>query len=187
MSSTPQPGIYEKFANAFSNAVEKLQVGDGFVDGVAQGPLINEAAVQKGAKVLLGGKRHRLGGTFYEPTVLADAKSEMLMTREEIFGPVAPLVPFKTDEDAIRMANDTNAGLAAYIFTTSIQRSWRVTEALEYGIVGVNEGIVSNEVTPFGGFKQSGLGREGSKYGMDEYLEVSNMTELASWDCHVSM
>lgn len=178
-----QEGIYEKFANAFSNAVEKLQVGDGFVDGVAQGPLINEAAVQKverfvqdaiskGAKVLLGGKRHRLGGTFYEPTVLADAKSEMLLTREEIFGPVAPLVPFKTDEDAIRMANDTNAGLAAYIFTTSIQRSWRVTEALEYGIVGVNEGVVSNEVTPFGGFKQSGLGREGSKYGMDEYLEL---------------
>lgn len=104
--------------------------------------------------------------------MLADAKSEMLLTREEIFGPVAPLVPFKTDEDAIRMANDTNAGLAAYIFTTSIQRSWRVTEALEYGIVGVNEGVVSNEVTPFGGFKQSGLGREGSKYGMDEYLEL---------------
>lgn len=178
-----QEGIYEKFANAFSIAVEKLQVGDGFVDGVAQGPLITEAAVQKverfvqdavskGAKVLLGGRRHRLGMTFYEPTVMADVKSEMLITREEIFGPVAPLVPFKTEEDAIRMANDTNAGLAAYLFTTNIQRSWRVTEALEYGIVGVNEGLVSNEVAPFGGFKQSGIGREGSKYGMDEYLEM---------------
>ncbi|CAO2826565.1 unnamed protein product [Amaranthus hypochondriacus] len=178
-----QEGIYEKFASAFSKAVEKLQVGDGFVDGVVQGPLINEAAVQKvesfvedaiskGAKVLLGGRRHNLGMTFYEPTVMTDVKSDMLLSREEIFGPVAPLLPFKTEEEAIRMANDTNAGLAAYIFTSNVQRSWRVSEALEYGIVGVNEGLVSTEVAPFGGFKESGIGREGSKYGMDEYVEV---------------
>ncbi|GAB4836739.1 Succinate-semialdehyde dehydrogenase, mitochondrial [Ancistrocladus abbreviatus] len=178
-----QEGIYEKFANAFSNAVQKLQVGDGFTEGVVQGPLINEAAlhkvesfvqdaISKGAKVLLGGKRHRLGMTFYEPTVLTDVKNEMLISREEVFGPVAPLIPFKTEEDAIRIANDTNAGLAAYVFTSNIRRSWRVSEALEYGIVGVNEGLVSTEVAPFGGFKLSGLGREGSKYGMDDYLEM---------------
>lgn len=178
-----QEGIYEKFANAFAKAVQSLQVGDGFSEGVAQGPLINVAAlhkvesfvqdaISKGAKVLLGGKRHKLGMTFYEPTIITDVKSEMLISREEVFGPVAPIQPFKTEEDAIRLANDTNAGLAAYIFTSNIQRSWRVSEALEYGIVGVNEGLVSTEVAPFGGFKQSGLGREGSKYGMDEYLEV---------------
>ncbi|XP_059664777.1 succinate-semialdehyde dehydrogenase, mitochondrial [Cornus florida] len=178
-----QEGIYEKFASAFTNAVQNLNVGDGFGEGVAQGPLINEAAVQKvesfvqdaiskGAKVLLGGKRHDLGRTFYEPTVLTDVKSDMLISREEVFGPVAPLLQFRTEEEAIGIANDTNAGLAAYIFTTNVQRSWRVAEALEYGIVGVNEGLVSTEVAPFGGFKQSGLGREGSKYGMDEYLEI---------------
>ncbi|KAK9266679.1 hypothetical protein L1049_005515 [Liquidambar formosana] len=178
-----QEGIYEKFANAFANAVQNLQVGDGFSEGVAQGPLINEAAVQKvesfvqdaiskGAKVLLGGKRHSLGMTFYEPTVIGDVKNEMLISREEVFGPVAPLLRFKTEEEAIRIANDTNAGLAAYIFTTNVQRSWRVCEALEYGLVGVNEGLISTEVAPFGGVKQSGLGREGSKYGMDEYLEM---------------
>ncbi|KAF3448800.1 hypothetical protein FNV43_RR09513 [Rhamnella rubrinervis] len=177
-----QEGIYEKFANAFSKAVQTLQVGHGFSDGVAQGPLINEAAVQKvesfikdaiskGAKVVLGGKRHSLGMTFYEPTVISDVKSEMLISREEVFGPVAPLLRFKTEEEAIRIANDTTSGLAAYLFTNSIQRSWRVSEALEYGLVGINEGIISTEVAPFGGVKQSGLGREGSKYGMDEYLE----------------
>ncbi|KAG5546917.1 hypothetical protein RHGRI_018920 [Rhododendron griersonianum] len=176
-------GIYDKFASALSNAVQKMQVGDGFHEGVLQGPLINEAAVQKvesflddatskGAKVLLGGKRHSLGMNFFEPTVIADVNSEMLMSREEVFGPVAPLMRFKTEEEAIRIANDTNAGLAAYLFTTNMQRSWRVSEALEYGIVGVNEGLVSTEVAPFGGVKQSGLGREGSKYGMDEYLEI---------------
>ncbi|XP_051125791.1 succinate-semialdehyde dehydrogenase, mitochondrial-like [Andrographis paniculata] len=178
-----QEGIYDKFASAFSKAVEDMKVGDGFGEGVGQGPLINDAAVRKvesfvedaiskGAKVLIGGKKHSLGMTFYEPTVIADVKSEMLLSREEVFGPVAPLLKFKTEEDAIRMANDTNAGLAAYIFTSSIQRSWRVSEALEYGLVGVNEGIISTEVAPFGGMKQSGLGREGSKYGMDEYLEI---------------
>ncbi|XP_058072251.1 succinate-semialdehyde dehydrogenase, mitochondrial isoform X1 [Magnolia sinica] len=178
-----QEGIYEKFANAFASAVQNLQVGNGLIEGVAQGPLINEAAVHKvesfvqdatskGAKVMLGGKRHSLGMTFYEPTVLTDVNSEMLVSREEVFGPVAPLIRFKTEEDAIHIANDTNAGLAAYIFTTNISRSWRVSEALEYGLVGVNEGIISTEVAPFGGVKQSGLGREGSKYGMDEYLEI---------------
>ncbi|GMP64626.1 hypothetical protein CsSME_00025813 [Camellia sinensis var. sinensis] len=178
-----QEGIYDKFADAFSNIVQKMQVGDGFHEGVSQGPLINEAAVQKvesflqdaklkGAKVLLGGKRHSLGMTFYEPTIITDVKSEMLISREEVFGPVAPLLRFKTEEEAINIANDTNAGLAAYVFTSNMQRSWRISEALEYGIVGVNEGLVSTEVAPFGGFKQSGLGREGSKYGMDEYLEI---------------
>ncbi|OAY26447.1 hypothetical protein MANES_16G048100v8 [Manihot esculenta] len=178
-----QEGIYDKFAEAFSKAVQNLQVGNGFSEGVVQGPLINEAAVQKvekfvqdaiskGAKVLLGGKRHSLGMTFYEPTVISDVNNEMILSREEIFGPVAPLLRFKTEEDAIRIANDTNAGLAAYIFTNNIQRSWRVTEALEYGLVGVNEGLISTEVAPFGGVKQSGLGREGSKYGMDDFLEL---------------
>ncbi|XP_044506386.1 succinate-semialdehyde dehydrogenase, mitochondrial-like [Mangifera indica] len=178
-----QEGIYAKFADAFSKAVQNLKVGDGFSDGVVQGPLINEAAVSKvetflqdavskGAKVLLGGKRHSLGMTFYEPTVISDVNSDMLVSRDEVFGPVAPLLRFKTEEEAIHMANDTNAGLAAYIFTNNVQRTWRVSEALEYGLVGVNEGIISTEVAPFGGVKQSGLGREGSKYGIDEYLEV---------------
>jgi succinate-semialdehyde dehydrogenase len=178
-----QDGIYDKFAEAFSEAVKKLEVGDGFKEGTTQGPLINDAAVQKvesfvqdavskGAKIILGGKRHSLGMTFYEPTIIRDVKDNMLMSKEEIFGPVAPLIRFKTEEDAIRMANDTIAGLAAYIFTNSVQRSWRVSEALEYGLVGVNEGLISTEVAPFGGVKQSGLGREGSKYGMDEYLEI---------------
>ncbi|KAL0443113.1 UNVERIFIED_CONTAM: Succinate-semialdehyde dehydrogenase, mitochondrial [Sesamum latifolium] len=167
-----QEGIYDKFANAFSNAVSSMKVGDGFGEGVVQGPLINDAAVHKGAKVLIGGKKHSLGMTFFEPTVITDVKSEMLLSREEVFGPVAPLLKFKTEEEAIRMANDTNAGLAAYFFTSSIKRSWRVSEALEYGLVGVNEGLISTEVAPFGGVKQSGLGREGSKYGMDEYLEL---------------
>ncbi|XP_020223552.1 succinate-semialdehyde dehydrogenase, mitochondrial [Cajanus cajan] len=178
-----QEGIYEKFANALRDAVQNMKVGDGFSEGVAQGPLINEAAVKKvetlihdatskGAKVILGGKRHSLGFTFYEPTVISDVNSEMRISREEAFGPVAPLLRFKTEEDAIRIANDTNAGLGSYIFTNSIQRSWRVAEALEYGLVGVNEGVISTEVAPFGGYKQSGLGREGSKYGMDEYLEI---------------
>ncbi|KAJ6324940.1 hypothetical protein OIU76_012100 [Salix suchowensis] len=170
-----------KFRN--SGQTCSMQVGDGFSEGVMQGPLINEAAVQKvesfvedaifkGAKVLLGGKRHSLGMTFYEPTVISDVTEAMLLSREEVFGPVAPLLRFKTEEEAILMANNTKAGLAAYIFTNNVQRSWRVTEALEYGLVGVNEGLISTEVAPFGGLKQSGLGREGSKYGMDEYLEV---------------
>ncbi|XP_047315333.1 succinate-semialdehyde dehydrogenase, mitochondrial [Impatiens glandulifera] len=178
-----QEGIYEKFATAFSKAVQSMQVGNGFHEGVVQGPLINEAAVHKveafledavskGAKILVGGKRHSLGMTFYEPTVVTDVKNEMLISRDEVFAPVAPLLRFKTEEEAIHIANDTDAGLAAYIFTSSMQRSWRVSEALEYGLVGINEGIISTEVAPFGGVKQSGLGREGSKYGIDEYLEM---------------
>jgi succinate-semialdehyde dehydrogenase len=178
-----QEGIYEKFVDGFLKAVQNLKVGDGFGEGVTQGPLINEAAVQKadsfvqdamskGAKVLLGGKRHGLGMTFYEPTIITEVKNEMLISREEVFGPVASVLKFKTEEEAICIANDTNAGLAAYMFTTNIQRSWRVSEALEYGIVGINEGLVSTEVAPFGGVKQSGLGREGSKYGIDDYLEI---------------
>ncbi|XP_020269423.1 succinate-semialdehyde dehydrogenase, mitochondrial [Asparagus officinalis] len=178
-----QEGIYEKFANAFATAVQDLQVGNGLAEGISQGPLINEAAVEKveklvkdatskGANVILGGRRHSLGMSFYEPTILSNVSNNMLISREEVFGPVAPLLPFKTEEEAIKIANDTNAGLAAYIFTKSIPRSWRVSEALEYGLVGVNEGLISTEVAPFGGVKQSGLGREGSKYGMDEFLEV---------------
>lgn len=178
-----QEGIYDKFANALLDAVQSMKVGDGFSEGVSQGPLINEAAVKKveslihdatskGAKVILGGKRHSLGSTFYEPTVITDVDNEMDISRQEAFGPVAPLLRFKTEEDAIRIANDTNAGLGSYVFTNSIPRSWRVAEALEYGLVGVNEGVISTEVAPFGGVKQSGLGREGSKYGMDEYLEI---------------
>ncbi|KAJ8503963.1 hypothetical protein OPV22_004849 [Ensete ventricosum] len=178
-----QEGIYEKFANAFAKAVRGLQVGNGLIEGTVQGPLINEAALEKvetivrdatakGADVVIGGKRHSLGMTFYEPTVLGNVSKDMLIFRQEVFGPVAPLMRFKTEEEAIQMANDTNAGLAAYIFTMSMPRSWRVSEALEYGLVGVNEGLISTEVAPFGGFKQSGLGREGSKYGMDEYLEI---------------
>ncbi|KAL4272482.1 hypothetical protein GQ457_13G000560 [Hibiscus cannabinus] len=178
-----QEGIYEKFAEAFSKAVQNLQVGDGFAEGVTQGPLINESAVQKvesflqdalskGAKVILGGKRHSLGMTFYEPTIVTGVGCDMLLASEEVFGPVAPLLRFKTEEEAIQIANNTKAGLAAYLFTKNVQRTWRVSEALEYGLVGVNEGIISTEVAPFGGIKQSGLGREGSKYGLDEYLEV---------------
>uniref|UniRef100_A0ACD5Z6X7 Uncharacterized protein n=1 Tax=Avena sativa TaxID=4498 RepID=A0ACD5Z6X7_AVESA len=178
-----QEGIYEKFASAFVKAVQSLQVGNGLEESTSQGPLINEAAVQKvekfvddastkGANIMLGGKRHSLGMTFYEPTVVGNVSSDMLLFREEVFGPVAPLIPFKTEEEAIQLANDTNAGLAAYMFTKSIPCSWRVSEALEYGLVGVNEGLISTEVAPFGGVKQSGLGREGSKYGMDDYLEI---------------
>ncbi|CAN6247008.1 unnamed protein product [Urochloa humidicola] len=178
-----QEGVYEKFASAFIKAVQSLQVGNGLEESTSQGPLINEAAVQKvekfindatskGANVMIGGKRHSLGMTFYEPTVVGNVSNDMLLFKEEVFGPVAPLIPFKTEEEAIHLANDTNAGLAAYIFTKSISRSWRVSESLEYGLVGVNEGIISTEVAPFGGVKQSGLGREGSKYGVDEYLEL---------------
>ncbi|KAH7432628.1 hypothetical protein KP509_07G031600 [Ceratopteris richardii] len=178
-----QAGIYDKFSDAFATAVKSLEVGNGLHKGVAQGPLINEAAVEKverhledalskGAKVLLGGKKHSLGSTFYEPTVLTDTSTDMIIFREEVFGPVAPLIKFKTEEDVIQMANDTLFGLAAYFFTQNLSRAWRVAEALEFGMVGINEGIISTEVAPFGGVKQSGLGREGSKYGIDEYLEV---------------
>eukprot|EP00250_Pteridium_aquilinum_P019479 c24448_g2_i1 orf=519-2081(-) len=178
-----QDGIYDKFATAFANAVKSLEVGNGLVMGVSQGPLINmeainkverhlDDAVLKGAKVLLGGRRHSLGGTFYEPTVLRDATRNMTIFSEEVFGPVAPLIRFTTEDEVIQMANDTVFGLAAYIFTQNLARVWHVSEALDYGMVGVNEGLISTEVAPFGGVKQSGLGREGSKYGIDEYLEM---------------
>ena len=152
-------------------------------EGVTQGPLIDAQAlakveahladaIAKGARILTGGKRHARGGTFFEPTVLADVPPEMQCAREETFGPVAPLFRFKTEEEAVALANATEFGLAGYFFSRDIGRIWRVAEALEYGIVGINTGIISNEVAPFGGVKQSGIGREGSKYGIEDYLEI---------------
>ena len=178
-----QEGIYDAFADKLAEKVKALKVGNGMEPGVYQGPLIEPAAVAKveahiadavakGARVVTGGKRHPLGGTFFEPTVLVRVTPQMKVAREETFGPVAPLFPFQTEGEAVQMANDTEFGLAAYFYTKDIARAWRVSEALEYGMVGVNTGLISNEVAPFGGMKQSGLGREGSKYGIEEYLEV---------------
>jgi succinate-semialdehyde dehydrogenase/glutarate-semialdehyde dehydrogenase len=178
-----QASVYDAFAAKLVAAVSKLKVADGFTEGAQQGPLIDRAALEKveahvadatskGAKVLLGGKRHALGGSFYEPTVLADVTPAMAVAREETFGPVAPLFRFADEAEAIRMANDTEFGLASYFYARDVGRIVRVAEALEYGMVGINEGLISNEVAPFGGVKQSGLGREGSKYGIDEYLEI---------------
>jgi succinate-semialdehyde dehydrogenase/glutarate-semialdehyde dehydrogenase len=178
-----QDGVYEAFAEKLTAAVAKLKVGNGMEPGVNQGPLIEEKAVEKvehhiadalgkGARVLLGGKRHPLGLTFFEPTVLADVTPQMLISDEETFGPVAPLFRFKTDEEAIALANATEYGLASYFYARDIGRVWRVAEQIESGMVGVNTGLISNEVAPFGGVKQSGLGREGSKYGMDDYLVI---------------
>ncbi|CAK0769729.1 succinate-semialdehyde dehydrogenase (NADP(+)) GabD [Gammaproteobacteria bacterium] len=177
-----QDGIYDEFALRFAAAVRKLKVGPGVEDN-QQGPLINEAALNKveflvrdalakGAKAICGGRRHVLGRTFYEPTVLTEVNEQMDCVREEIFGPVAPLLRFRTEAEAILMANDTPSGLAAYFYARDFGRVWRVAEALEYGIVGVNQGLISTEVAPFGGVKESGFGREGSKYGIDEYLEI---------------
>jgi succinate-semialdehyde dehydrogenase/glutarate-semialdehyde dehydrogenase len=178
-----QDGVYDAFAAKLVTAVKALKVGNGFEPGVLQGPLIDADAVEKvedhisdavshGASVLLGGKRHNLGGTFFEPTVLADVTGTMKVAREETFGPVAPLFRFHTDEEAIRLANDTEFGLASYFFSRDVRRIWRVAEGLEYGMVGINTGMISTEVAPFGGVKQSGLGREGSHYGIDEFIEV---------------
>ncbi len=178
-----QSGIYEAFATRLAERSRQLKVGAGRESGVVQGPLINAAglakveahvadAVAKGARVLCGGARHERGGNFFQPTVLADVRSDMKVAREETFGPLAPLFRFDTEAEAIAMANDTEFGLAAYFFTRDVGRCWRVGEALEYGMVGVNTGMISNEVAPFGGIKQSGIGREGSKYGIEEYLEV---------------
>lgn len=178
-----QNDVYEGFAQKLSERVAKMKVGDGFADGVTQGPLINMDAVEKverlvadalskGARVVIGGKRHKLGGTFFEPTVLTEVTPDMACAREEIFGPVATLFRFKREEDAIRLANDTEYGLAAYFYARDVGRILRVSEALEYGIVGVNEGIISTEVAPFGGMKESGIGREGSKYGIEDFLEI---------------
>jgi succinate-semialdehyde dehydrogenase / glutarate-semialdehyde dehydrogenase len=178
-----QDGVYDAFAKRLAEAAAAMKVGRGTEQGVVIGPLIDmkaiekveqhiSDAVKKGAKVVVGGKRHALGGSFFEPTVLANVTTDMVVTREETFGPVAPLFRFKTEDEAIHMANDTEFGLAAYFYSRDIGRVWRVAEKLEYGIVGINEGIISTEVAPFGGVKESGLGREGSKYGIEDYLEV---------------
>jgi succinate-semialdehyde dehydrogenase / glutarate-semialdehyde dehydrogenase len=178
-----QAGVYDAFAEKLVAAVAKLKVGNGFEPGVQQGPLIDEAAVEKveehiedavsqGGRVLLGGKRHALGQTFFEPTVLADVTPKMKVAKEETFGPLAPLFRFQTDEQAIEMANDTEFGLASYFYSRDIGRIWRAAEGLESGMVGINTGLISNEVAPFGGVKQSGLGREGSHYGIEEFLEI---------------
>jgi len=178
--------VYDAFADKLRAAVEQLQVGRGTEAGVTQGPLINEAAVlkveshiedalAKGARVLTGGKRHALGHGFFEPTVLADVTPDMKVARDETFGPLAPLFRFSSDDEVIRLANDTEFGLASYFYSRDIGRVWRVAEALEYGMVGINTGLISNEVAPFGGVKQSGLGREGSHYGIDDYVVVKYM------------
>jgi len=178
-----QDKVYDAFAARLREKVLTLKVGRGVESGVTQGPLIDDQAlakveahiadaVSKGAKVAVGGRRHALGGTFFEPTILTDVTPAMRVAREETFGPVAPLFRFKSEDEAVRMANDTEFGLAAYFYSRDIGRVWRVSEALEYGIVGVNAGIISNEVAPFGGMKQSGIGREGSKYGIEEFLEI---------------
>jgi succinate-semialdehyde dehydrogenase/glutarate-semialdehyde dehydrogenase len=181
-----QESVYDAFAEKLAAEVGSMKVGPGTEEGVTAGPLINKAAVEKveehiadalklGAKVIVGGKRHALGGNFYEPTVLTDVTRAMLVAREETFGPVAPLFKFKTEADAIAQANDTPFGLAAYFYARDLGRVWRVAEALECGIIGINEGLISNEVAPFGGYKQSGLGREGSHLGIEEFLETKYM------------
>ena len=178
-----QDGVYDEFASRFAQAVGELQVGSGLSEGVTQGPLINMAAVEKveehiqdaidkGARLVVGGERHPLGGQFFRPTILAEVTPEMKISSEETFGPVAPLFRFDTENEAIEMANNTEFGLAAYFFSRDIGRVWRVSEALEYGIVGINEGIISTEVAPFGGYKESGLGREGAREGLGEFLET---------------
>ena len=181
-----QQSVYDAFAKKLAVAVGKLKPAYGLEDGATQGPLIDDAAVEKveshvrdaqskGAKVLTGGHRHALGGRFYEPTILTEVTPQMAVAREETFGPVAPLFRFKSEAEAIALANDTEFGLAAYFYGRDIARIWRVAEALEYGIVGINTGLISTEVAPFGGVKESGLGREGSKYGIEEFLEIKYM------------
>jgi len=178
-----QEGVYDEFAQKLGAQVAAMKVGNGVEAGVVQGPLIDMKAVEKveehiadavekGARVVTGGKRHSKGGTFFEPTVLADVETNMKVTHEETFGPVAPLFRFKTEQELIRLANDTEYGLASYFYSRDIGRIWRVAEALEYGMVGINVGIISNEIAPFGGVKESGIGREGSKYGIEEFLEI---------------
>lgn len=178
-----QDGVYDVFVEKLARRVAELKVGNGLEAGVLQGPLINAAAVDKvqahiadavgkGAQIVCGGKPHELGGTFYEPTVLRDVTPEMRVAREETFGPLAPVFRFHSDDEAIAMANDTEFGLAAYFYARDYRRIWHTMEALEYGMVAVNEGILSTELAPFGGVKESGLGREGSRHGMDEYTEL---------------
>jgi succinate-semialdehyde dehydrogenase/glutarate-semialdehyde dehydrogenase len=178
-----QESVYEAFSRKLAAAVSKLKVGNGMESGIEQGPLIDQAALAKveelmsdavsqGARALIGGRRHSLGGTYYEPTILVDVKPTARLAREEIFGPVAPLFRFAQESDAICMANDTEFGLAAYFYARDVGRVWRVSSALECGIIGINTGLISTAVAPFGGMKQSGVGREGSRYGIDEYLEM---------------
>ena len=175
--------VQAEFVEKFAKAIQIIKPGNGMEAGVTQGPLIEPAALEKvekhvadalskGATLVAGGKRSALGGTFYEPTILSNVTNDMLITYEETFGPVAPIIPFENDEEVIKLANNSQYGLASYFYSRDISRVWKTAEALEYGIVGVNSGIISNEVGPFGGVKQSGLGREGSVYGMDEYLEL---------------
>tara|TARA_B100000686_G_scaffold342167_1_gene420777 strand:+ start:82 stop:1539 length:1458 start_codon:yes stop_codon:yes gene_type:complete len=181
-----QEGVYDEFTEKFKAATAAFRLGNGAEDGVTMGPLINEGAandvlefiddaVAKGAKIVAGGSRSDLGNCFVEPTILADVNSDMRVFSEEIFGPVAPIFKFKTEEEAIEIANDTEFGLACYFYSRDVGRIWRVSEGLEYGIVGINEGIISNEMAPFGGVKESGQGREGSKYGLDDYIEIKYM------------
>ena len=178
-----QDGIYDKFVAKLAEAVKTLEVGNGMMEGINQGPLINENAlkkvqdhisdaVDKGANIVTGGKPHSIGGTMFEPTVIGNVTTSMKVASEETFGPLAAVFKFSTEKQAIEMANDTEFGLASYFYTNDVNRIWRVSEALEYGMVGVNEGVISNEVAPFGGVKESGLGREGSHYGIDDFLEL---------------
>ena len=181
-----QDKVYDEFVAKLAKTAAAMKVGDGTETGVVQGPLINKAAIEKveehiadalakGARIVTGGKRHKLGGNFFEPTVLADVTSDMKCARAETFGPVAPVFRFKTEEEAIRMANDTEFGLACYFYARDIGRVWRVAEGLEYGRVGINEGIISTELAPFGGVKESGIGREGSSHGIDGFVELKYM------------
>jgi len=178
-----QQGVYEAFTEKLTEAVKQLKLGNGWEEGVTTGPLVDQRAVRdvhalvqesvaRGARITLGGQPSDLGECFYEPTIMVDVTNEMPIARQEIFGPVAPIIKFETEQEVIEIANDTDVGLAAYLYTRDIGRSWRVSEALEYGMVGINEGIISNEMAPFGGVKESGQGREGSKYGIDDYVEI---------------
>ncbi|MDD2364889.1 MAG: NADP-dependent succinate-semialdehyde dehydrogenase [Desulfuromonadaceae bacterium] len=178
-----QSGVYEQFTAKLQTAVSAMKIGDGLKGDFEQGPLINMSAVEKieehiadavakGAKILAGGKRHKLGGSFFEPTILGEVTPDMLVAREETFGPLAPLFRFETEAEALQMANDTEFGLASYFYSRDVSRVWRVAEALEYGMVGINTGLISTEVAPFGGMKESGIGREGSHYGIEEFLEI---------------
>jgi succinate-semialdehyde dehydrogenase/glutarate-semialdehyde dehydrogenase len=178
-----QEGVYDKFSKMLSERVSQMKVGNGLEDGNLQGPLIDMKAVEKveehiedalakGAKVITGGKRHEKGGQFFQPTVLANVTTDMKVTHEETFGPVSPLYRFKTEEELLKLANNTEYGLASYFYSRDIGRIWRIAEGLESGIVGINVGIISNEIAPFGGIKESGIGREGSKYGIEEFVEV---------------
>jgi succinate-semialdehyde dehydrogenase/glutarate-semialdehyde dehydrogenase len=178
-----QAGIHDKFVEKLIAASNALKVGNGLEAGVEQGPLIDDKAVAKveehlqdallkGARIVAGGHRHKLGGTFFEPTVMTGVTPDMLVARDETFGPLAPVFKFETEEQAIEMANDTEFGLASYFYTKDLGRAFRVSEALKYGMVGVNEGLITTEVAPFGGVKESGMGKEGSKYGIEDYIDA---------------